>query len=159
AETFRTEVGHRETERMMPGGLDEGTRNGFHQRLASDEGVGSKFEYGLARLGGGDGCGHRLAEGDANGEGDPCRPPPEKIAARKSEDRARDAVDVNGNDRHVRALEDAFHAATERHHLADSGHLAFGKNADELAILQRASRFTEGMDHFTRALIGSDGNH
>ena len=65
---------------------------------------------------------------------------PQKSPARKTEDRSPHTVEIHGDDRHVHALHDAFHAAAERHHLADARHLPFGENANQLAILQSLRR-------------------
>src|SRR5580692_7342776 len=55
-------------------------------------------------------------------------------AARKTKDRAPHPVEVYRNDRNVYTLDDPFHSAAERHHLADARHLPFGKDAHQFAV-------------------------
>src|SRR6266849_7249730 len=84
---------------------------------------------------------------------------PQKAAAGKTENGAPEAVDVHRDDRHVDAFYDAFEAAAEGEQLADARDFAFGEDADYFAVAQRVGGFAQRMDHFARALVGSDGNY
>src|SRR5690348_13749344 len=148
AETRRFAVSHGEAQGMATGHADERLRDGAHVGPARFEGVGAEFLHRLARFDGSGGGKERPAESDVNGVGNSSGKLPEELSAGKTEDGTPDAVDVDGDDGDVDALEDAFHAAAKGKHLADTGHLAFGKDADQFAIAQGFGSSAQGMDAF-----------
>src|SRR5580704_16441116 len=121
---------------MAPRRIEECPRQRPHLRLAPLEGFRSEVLHGLARFL----CRRRgrqwRAKRYAHGIRQVARQFPEEAAARKTENGAPHAVEVHWDDWNVDALNDAFHAAAERHHLADARHLPLGENADQLAVLQ-----------------------
>src|SRR5947209_15017629 len=83
-------------------------------------------------------CGHGVTEADGDGIGNLARQLPEEASLFEAEDRAPDAVEVDGRYGRVAlrrdALHDAFHAAAEGEQLADARDLPFGEDADNASI-------------------------
>src|SRR5438876_10299040 len=84
---------------------------------------------------------------------------PKKMSAFKTENRSPDAINVNRNYRRLDALHDPLEPAPEGKHLTDPCHLSFGKNAKQLAVLQRLSRRTQRMNQLPRALVRRNRDH
>src|SRR5215831_5466908 len=75
---------------------------------------------------------------------------PEKFAAFKTEDAAPHAVEVHRDYWRIHVFHDAFHAALERKHLADTRNLSLGKNAHQLAAANRVGSLAQRLQHFAR---------
>src|ERR1700756_1782696 len=71
---------------------------------------------------------------------------PKKFAPREAEDRSPYAINIDRNNRRFHALHDALEPAPERQHLPDARHLAFRKNAKQLAVLERIGRRPQRMN-------------
>src|ERR1700675_1794962 len=81
--------------------------------------------------------GHRFSETYGDRIGDCARKFPQEFPALETENAAPQAVEIYGHDRRVNAFYDALHAAPEGKQLADTRDLALGKNAHDLAALDR----------------------
>ena len=96
---------------------------------------------------------HGLAEADGDGIRNAARHLPEKASALEAEDAAPDAVEIDGNDGRIDAFHDAFEAAAEGEQLAGARDLAFGEDADDLAVSDGVAGRAQRVNHFARALL------
>ena len=99
-----------------------------------------------------------FAETDGNGIGDAARHLPEEAAAFEAEDAAPHAVEVDGDDRHIDAFDDALESAAEGKHLAGARDLAFGKDADDFVVAKGVACRAQRADHLARTLLAGDRN-
>ena len=120
--------------------------------------IGEEFLNDLAHSKGSGGGGERGAEADGDMAGPVARPFPEEFAFFEAEDAAPDAVEADGDDGGIDVFHNAFEAAAEGEELAGAGDLAFGKDADELAVFEGVGGDLEGLEHFAGALFGGDGD-
>ena len=151
-------IGHGEPQRMPSRRIGKRFRKRVHALLASFERFRTEILHHAAHFLRSRRGWQRLPKRDANGIRNPPRELPEKAPARKTENRAPDAVEIYGDNGHVYAFDDALHAAAERHHLTNARHLPLRKNAHDFAVFQRFRGLAQGMNQFARPLVRGDGN-
>src|SRR6185295_19670821 len=105
---------------------------------------GGRGEWGSER------DGHRIRH--ANG------PLPEESTAFEAEDASPDAVKIDGHDRYIQAVHNPLEPAFERKHVPGAADRAFGKDADDVTVLQFAPCLFERSESLT-AGRDRDGSH
>src|SRR5262249_16094919 len=130
-------IGHSEPQGMPSRGISERFRQRVHAFFASFERFSTQVLHHAADFLRRSSRRQRLSKRDAHGIRNPPRKFPKKTAAREAENRAPHAIQIYRNDGHFHALDDAFHASAERHHLPNARHLPFRKDAHHLAVFQR----------------------
>ena len=98
----------------------------------------------------------RRAERDGHGIGETFRHFPEEAATVEAEDAAPHTVEVNRDDRRRPSLHDAFEPPSERQQRSGARDLAFGKNADQLSLVEGGTGFTERTQDDPQASMGGN---
>ena len=96
------------------------------------------------------GCCDRRAEMDRHRIRQPLGPFPEELVPFEAENAAPQAFQIDRNDRGVGAFQDFHHARLEGLHLAGAGEAPFGKDADQLAVVQGLAGRPQGGDDLLR---------
>ena len=95
---------------------------------------GAEFLHRQTRLDGGRRGRQRGAERHRDRIRKARRPLPEELPALEAEDAAPDAVQIDGDDRHVEPVDDPLEAALERQQVARPADRALGEDADDVAL-------------------------
>ena len=117
-----------------------------------------QFLHALPHLERRRGMRQRLAEVHRHAIGNPPRQLPEEAPLLEAEDAAPHAVQRHRDDRRFDVLHDALEAAAERQQVADARDLAFGEDADHLAVLDGLAGGAQRVEHFARAQLGGNGD-
>src|SRR5262249_38790667 len=122
-------IRHGEAKRMPPRRLHKRAMQRSHVTFSQFVSVCAQFLHSLPNFLRGSGGRHRLSICHCDRIGKPARQLPQKSSSFKAEERAPYSAKVHWNDRNFYAFYDSLHAAAKGKHLADAGHLAFGKDA------------------------------
>ena len=87
---------------------------------------------------------HRGSESHGEVVGEGLRQLGEETVAREGEDAAPETIHVHGDDGGLRAAGNHFHTAANGSEAAAAGQLAFGENADDVAVFDGACSFDDG---------------
>ena len=134
-------IRHGEAEGMLPHGMDEGPVQRAAVLFAEGPGRFAERANGAANVMGRGFWRKRSPEGDGHGIGNALRYFREKLSPIEAEDTAPDAIQMNGNDGGASAFHDPFESPAKGEEGAGSGDLAFRKDADDLAFVERFSCF------------------
>ena len=154
-ELHAARVGDLPAEERLAAIADHRAGQGDGALLAAGDGVGAEVLHGLAD---GEDVGRivdRFAEPDRDVARPGAGPLPEEASAAEAEDAAPQLVEENGDDRRAGVALDFEDAGLEGLQLAGAGDAAFGKDADELAVLERGAGGFDGVAWRPWACCGS----